>query len=239
MADAVKCLANIHTICEGLTLFTKIRGLVHIKANFLETVFSIMYPQIQIEESPKIKHGLKHKYESAICGEFRNCGYFISEKALYTIIKPIYDFDISHHQYVEPEMVPLEELIPIIVGIISNKPIQELQIDFISIGKINSATAEPIKLLIKLLRYSDVELQEKINRNINDESIINRYHQVITDPDYVYLRKITLDRWTIIVIVIVYEEINRLRAEEEIANQDREINLDAIRQRVEEINASY
>ena len=246
MSKGPKCIQNINNICEGLNLVKIIRQHRYVKINDLDIVLKTMYPHAQYNDPVPVKHGCKYHYRNAISGA-RDIYATCSASTLSKLIKPIYNFDIANPEYIEPNSLSLEELIPAFAEFATNRkyPVDE-DTELISIGRSINYTLAPndgriVLSIVKLFRYNDTALHNAMpnsDYNMDEGNVTHRelyWARFTRDPNFAYIsnsQEINCNIYLRSTLAVIYD---KLLQEREASEQDREINVDAIRVALEAI----
>ena len=244
MSKRPKCIQNINNICEGLNLIKIIKQHRYVQINDLDIVLKTMYPHAQYNDPVPVKHGCKCHYRNAIDALW-NINATCSASTLSKLIGPIYNFDIANPEYIEPNNLSLEELIPAFAEFVTNHkyPMNE-DTDLISIGRpIKFETFEDCRIIsraiVNLLRCNDTALLDAISAEYSnfDSYIYHNAHwdRFAQDPNFAYISKTVAIRRNShlkLVIAVIY---TKLLQEREAMVQDREINITEIRDRLNTI----
>jgi hypothetical protein len=246
MSKGPKCIENINNICEGLNLVKIIRQHRYVKINDLDIVLKTMYPHAQYNDPVPVKHGCKYHYRNAISGA-RDIYATCSASTLNKLLGPIYNFDIANPEYIEPNSLSLEELIPAFAEFATNRkyPVDE-DTELISIGRSINYTLAPndgriVLSIVKLFRYNDTALHNAMpnsDYNMDEGNFTHRelyWARFTRDPNFAYIsnsQEINCNIYLRSTLAVIYD---RLLQEREASEQDREINVDAIRVALEAI----
>lgn len=252
MDKGPKCIANIENICDGLNLVRMIKRHAYTKVEDLEIVLKTMYPHAQYNDHVPVKHGCKCHYRDTLHGILRNKSAYLSTGTFSKLVLPIYNFDIANPEYIEPNTLELEDLIPALAEFVTNRKFPEdADTELISIGKpINSCSFYDyccsILNVVKLLRYNDTALFDSIRSNFAYEVslFITRtqpyWFRFAQDPNFAYIsitgivmRNIPLKG----ILGVIYDKL--LQEREASEQQAPEINVDEMRHALEEIIPGY
>ena len=217
-----RCIQNIENICKGLELVRVIKQHEYIKVDDLDIVLKTMYPHARYNDPVPIKHGSKCRYKARLCDNIRETRYSLS--TLNKLVGPIYNFDIANPEYIEPNSLSLEELIPALAEFITNRKYPEdADTELISIGKPIKTKLTSISLnhvraiiaeIVKLLSYNNTALHDKIDENVTKEYALTLVHReefwgrFERDPNFRYISSVKNIRRSIAIssaIAVIYE----------------------------------
>lgn len=247
MSARPKCIENIMNICEGLNLVRIIKCQEYVKPDNLDIVLKTMYPHAQYNVPVPLSHGCKTWYKNVIWNSIPDSALF-SFTTVNKLVCPIYNFDISNPEYIEPNSLSLDELIPAFIEFIYNRKYPaSAGTEVISLGKPIKFTRvsfnDELKIIVsivKLLSYNNTTLHDEIREHFtySAEQICtlrainwDRFYQ---DPNFRHIsRETRFNRCIIVSIIgIIYAKLHQ---EHDAMLPDREINITEIQERLNTI----